>query len=803
MRVGIVTGEVAVTIGATQQGMVAGDAVNTAARVQSAATPGQVWVDETTRLLTTAAISYVDVGSHAMKGKADPVPLWAVRAVVAAVGGAQRADGLEAPLVGRDRELRLVKELFHGAEESGHPALLVVEGEAGVGKTRLGWEFEKYADGLQHARCGGTAAGAWPTARGSPTTRWPRPSGAGSSCCVRKATKHPAADEDLRACCSTSGSTPTCPRPTSGPGWSRAWVPCSASGRSAPSPARTCSRPGRRSCAGSATTSAPVVLVVDDAQHADEGLLGFLEYLLGVGGFPCLVVLLARPGLLAANPALATHRRASVLHLDTLADKDMAALLDGLVAGLPDGDRDALVRRAEGIPLYAVETVRSLVDRDLVVPRGGQYVLADADVDLDSVGAPASLQALIAARLDALPADERRLLDFACVLGTSFERDVIAQLCPEIPDLDAVLGLARPAPAAGAGVQPLQQRGRAVPVRAGGRAPGGLRHHLRGATARPGTWPWPPSSRATTSPRVRRPPSSRTTTWRRSTRCPTRPMPRSSGGSCRTPGAGGAPRAVRWERRRRPWGTLTRRCPGARTAIAPRSFEVRSPTCSDHSSWRRLRRATHAMEVLDGLGESWRRPGGRIRRCRPHQRTGRHGRRPGAGRRADAGDRRSRRGGGGAEEPAGGEGRAPSSARGLRRGSGERPRCGWSRAREHRRSSSLTVTWGWRSTTPSSGRSRWLCCSSTPRPRWPGRLGTRCDSPARSATCVVRPFPRTSTGACAWARGAVEAARAAGSARWLDLAMANLNSGRMFTGEWDELFASPREGGRARTRPSR
>jgi class 3 adenylate cyclase len=84
MRVGIVTGEVAVTIGAEHQGMVAGDAVNTASRVQSAAAPGQVWVDETTRLLTSSAITYVDVGSHPMKGKADPVPLWAVRAVVAA-----------------------------------------------------------------------------------------------------------------------------------------------------------------------------------------------------------------------------------------------------------------------------------------------------------------------------------------------------------------------------------------------------------------------------------------------------------------------------------------------------------------------------------------------------------------------------------------------------------------------------------------------------------------------------------------------------------------------------------------------
>ena len=89
MRVGVVTGEVAVTIGATGQGMVAGDAVNTASRVQSAATPGRVWVDETTRSLSSAAISFTDVGAHALKGKAEPVPLWEAGSRVA--GGGRRA----------------------------------------------------------------------------------------------------------------------------------------------------------------------------------------------------------------------------------------------------------------------------------------------------------------------------------------------------------------------------------------------------------------------------------------------------------------------------------------------------------------------------------------------------------------------------------------------------------------------------------------------------------------------------------------------------------------------------------------
>ena len=148
MRIGIVTGSVAVTLGATNEGMVAGDAVNTAARVQTAATPGSVWVDAETRGLTQAAIAFTDVGEHAMKGKAEPVRLFQVEAVVAAVGGAQRVDGLEAPLAGRDAELRTVKETLHATQADGRARLVLVTGVAGIGKSRLGWEFEKHVDGL-------------------------------------------------------------------------------------------------------------------------------------------------------------------------------------------------------------------------------------------------------------------------------------------------------------------------------------------------------------------------------------------------------------------------------------------------------------------------------------------------------------------------------------------------------------------------------------------------------------------------------------------------------------------------------
>ena len=147
-RAGVVTGEVAVSLGAAGEGMVAGDVVNTASRVQTAAEPGQVLVDEATHHLVASAIGFAHAGEHALKGKAEPQRLWRATRVLSGVGGSQRVDGLEAPLTGRDAELRTVRELFHATAERRIPRLVLVTGPAGVGKSRLGWEFEKYADGL-------------------------------------------------------------------------------------------------------------------------------------------------------------------------------------------------------------------------------------------------------------------------------------------------------------------------------------------------------------------------------------------------------------------------------------------------------------------------------------------------------------------------------------------------------------------------------------------------------------------------------------------------------------------------------
>ncbi len=435
MRVGIVTGEVAVTVGAEMQGMVAGDPVNTAARVQSVAAPGQVWVDETTRLLTSAAISYADVGSHQLKGKADPVPLWAARAVVATAGGAQRADGLEATLVGRDRELRMVKEIYHGVADTGRPALLVVAGDTGVGKTRLGWEFSKYTDGL------------------ADSCRWH----SGKCVSYGEGVAYYAVAEAVRSRLETALERGDDDAPDAATlierglasyivdPEERSWI---APRLGALLGIVGASAYSREDLFSAWTTffervsrgTEPVVMVIDDAQYADEGLVLFLEHLMAAATFPCFVMLLARPELVTDRPGLVTHRRATVLHLEPFTADEMAALVDGLVQGLPSGVREQLVQRAEGIPTYAVETIRALIDRDLVVPRGGSYVLADADrLDLEEIGAPASLQALISARLDRLDPDQRRVVDRASVAGGSVEPSLLAELCSDVSDLETTL----------------------------------------------------------------------------------------------------------------------------------------------------------------------------------------------------------------------------------------------------------------------------------------------------------------------------------------------------------------------------
>ena len=147
-RAGVLTGEAAVTLGAEGQGMVAGDLVNTAARIQSLAEPSTVWVGDATRRATDQTIAYTNAGTHELKGKAGLVELWQAMRVVSGARGALKSAGLEAPFVGRDRELKRIKDVFHTCADERKPHLISITGIAGIGKSRLAWEFYKYFDGL-------------------------------------------------------------------------------------------------------------------------------------------------------------------------------------------------------------------------------------------------------------------------------------------------------------------------------------------------------------------------------------------------------------------------------------------------------------------------------------------------------------------------------------------------------------------------------------------------------------------------------------------------------------------------------
>ena len=167
----------------------------------------------------------------------------------------------------------------------------------------------------------------------------------------------------------------------------------------------------------------PVVLLVEDAQYADAGLLDFLDYLIDwVRDLPVYVLVLARPELGQARPGFGTGRNRTTLTLDPLDAASMDTLVDALVPGMPPAARAKITAQAQGIPLFAVETIRSLVDRDIVQPVEGVYRLTG---EVGQLAVPDSLHALLAARLDALDPGVRRLVADAAVLGATFPAEAL------------------------------------------------------------------------------------------------------------------------------------------------------------------------------------------------------------------------------------------------------------------------------------------------------------------------------------------------------------------------------------------
>ena len=417
-RAGILTGETAVNIGAVGEGMVVGDIVNTAARLQSAAPTGGVLVGEATMLAASSAIAFEPIGTQALKGKAAPVPAWQALRVIAQRGGQGRSDLPEPPFVGRDEELRILKDLIDTTGRDRRPRLVTISGPGGIGKSRLAWELEKYIDGIvediywHRGRSPSYGDGITFWALGEMVRRRARLAEDDDEATTRRriaetVTEYVPDPDEVRyvepALLALLGLEAA---PTEGRGaLFGAW------------------RLFFERIAERGTT----VLLFEDVQWADSGLLDFIDHVLEWSrGLPLLIVTLTRPELFDRRPAWGTQTRdATSRALDPLSPDEMRELLVRFVPGLPDTAITTIVARADGMPLYAVETVRALLAGGRLERVGDVYRPTGP---LDEIAIPDTLRSLIASRLDALDPTDRTLVQDAAVLGYSFSPSGLAAI---------------------------------------------------------------------------------------------------------------------------------------------------------------------------------------------------------------------------------------------------------------------------------------------------------------------------------------------------------------------------------------
>ncbi len=426
IRAGVLTGNAAVDVGAEGEGMVLGDTVNTASRLQSIAAPGTVLVDDVTRRASEAAIAYEDTGTHEVKGREAPVRAWTALRVVSGVGGARRTVGLEAPFVGRNRELQAIVDAADESASERRARHLAIVGDAGLGKSRLVWEYFKYIDGIEELRY-------WHQGRclsyGEGVAYWALAEMVRARARIREEDEPPAARQKLREVIEQFV----------GDERERRLVEPRLAHllrlEERPDADRADLFSGWRLFLERLSEDAPVSLVFEDLQWADSGLLEFIDYLHEWSAdFPIFVLTVARPELRERRPGW------DPMALAPLASDEIETILEGLAPGLPDELVAQIGHRAEGIPLYAVETIRMLQDRGVLVQEGNRYAVAGEISDLD---VPETLQALVASRLDGLSPAERSLLQDASVLGQSFTASGAAALAgrPEVEVTDVLEGL--------------------------------------------------------------------------------------------------------------------------------------------------------------------------------------------------------------------------------------------------------------------------------------------------------------------------------------------------------------------------
>jgi tetratricopeptide (TPR) repeat protein len=384
---------------------VAGDVVNTAARLQSAAPVGTVIVDETTMRSAEGAIGFEPLEPVTAKGKHGAIPVW--RAVDArsrfGVDTELRATTL---FVGRDSELTLLGETFARALREPSAQLVTVVGEAGVGKSRLVWEFSQELDRRpeivrwRQGRC---------LPYGEGITFWALGEIVKAEAGVLETDSPDEALEKLAHAVVAAIEDES----------ERSWfsdrlAPLVGAQDEVEGVGREEAFSAWRRYLEALAAQRPTVLVLEDLHWADSALLDFVEHVLDwAPAAPLLVVATARPELHDARPGWGGGRRNSAtVGLSPLSDEDTARLVSALLerAVLPAETQAALLDRAGGNPLYAEQFVRMHVDRE----------------EPGAASLPETVQALIAARLDTLAPELKALLHDASVFGKVFWTGALA-----------------------------------------------------------------------------------------------------------------------------------------------------------------------------------------------------------------------------------------------------------------------------------------------------------------------------------------------------------------------------------------
>jgi predicted ATPase/class 3 adenylate cyclase len=401
VRIAVTTGEALVSLGARPaegEGMASGDVVNTASRLQSAAPTNGILVDETTYRATALAIEYRDAEPVQAKGKADPVAVWeAVEPRWRFGVDVEQAGG--ADLVGRSEELDLLIDALARARRERASQLVTLVGVPGIGKSRLVFELSRVVDEdpeLIYWRQGRSLP------YGEGVTFWALSDMVKAHASILETDDAADAERKLRAAVAEVISDPIDVdwalghlKPLVGLG-----AEADASGDR-----RAEVFAAWRKFFEALAERGPLVLVFDDLQWADDGLLDFVDHLVEwASGVPLMCVCTARPELLERRPGWGGGKRnATTISLSPLSESETAKLIALLMerSVLPAELQSALLARAGGNPLYAEEYVRMVQDRGLE----------------DAAELPESIQGIIAARLDALTAEEKDVLQDAAVLG--------------------------------------------------------------------------------------------------------------------------------------------------------------------------------------------------------------------------------------------------------------------------------------------------------------------------------------------------------------------------------------------------